>query len=89
MTKNRFEPGTLRQLLNRKEHVRYLGGDPLIGYQQSQIQIFYSKHYFNFCYQRRKLQTVGGPTSWRAAKGRILRFGLSGGRSRVVGRTLR
>jgi len=28
--------------------VRYLGGDALIGYPQSQIQIFYGKHYFNF-----------------------------------------
>jgi hypothetical protein len=33
----------------RRKRVRYLGGDALIGYPQSQIQIFYGKHYFNFC----------------------------------------
>jgi len=31
-----------------EKRVRCLGGDALIGYQQSQIRIFYGEHHFNF-----------------------------------------
>jgi hypothetical protein len=36
-----------------EKRVRYLGGDALIGYQQSQIRIFYGEHHFNFWWVRK------------------------------------